>query len=72
MNRKMKHFQRCDFLLFFYTVLLQFGSPQEHHMCLLNIRFAFLVEKMYEKQFVVQIYWLVLNFAQENYRRWLV
>ena len=42
LNRKMKHFQKCDFLLFSYTFLLEFGSLQEHYMCLLNIRFAFL------------------------------
>ena len=45
MNRKMKHFQKCDFLLFFYTFLLEFGSLQEHYMGLLNIRFAFFVAK---------------------------
>ena len=43
MNRKMKYFQKCDFLLFFYTFLLEFGSPQEHYMGLLNIRFALFV-----------------------------
>ena len=45
MNRKIKHFQKCDFLLFFYTFLLKFGSLHEHYMCLLNIRFAFIVAK---------------------------
>ena len=44
MNRKMKYFENCDFLLFFYTFLLEFGSLQEHYMCLLNIRFALFVE----------------------------
>ena len=43
MNRKMKYFQKYDFLLFFYTFLLEFGSHQEHYMCLLNIRFAVFV-----------------------------
>ena len=43
MNRKMKYFQKCDFLLFFYTFLLEFGSLKEHYMCLLNIRFALFV-----------------------------
>ena len=43
MNRKMKYFQKCDLLLFFYTSLLEFGSLQEHYMCLLNIRFALFV-----------------------------
>ena len=42
-NRKMKYFQKCDFLLFFYTFLLEFGSLHEHYMCLLNIRFALFV-----------------------------
>ena len=45
MNRKMKHFQKCDILLSFYTFLLEFGSLQEHYMCLLNIGFAFFVAK---------------------------
>ena len=45
MNRKMKHFQKCDFLLFFYTILLEFGSLQENYMCLLSIRFALFVAK---------------------------
>ena len=40
MNRRKK----SDFLLFFYTFLLEFGSLQEHYMCLLNIRFALFVE----------------------------
>ena len=44
-KRKMKYFQKCDFLLFFYTFLLEFGSLQEHSMCLLNIRFALFVVK---------------------------
>ena len=65
MNRKMKYFQKCDFLLFFYTFLLEF----EHYMCLLNIRFALFVAKIIEKQFVAQIYWFVLNCVQENYRQ---
>ena len=43
--RKMKHFQKCDFLLFFYIFLLEFGSLQEHYMSLLNIRFALFVAK---------------------------
>ena len=43
MNIKMKYFQKCDFLLFFYTFLLELGSLQEHYMCLLNIRFALFV-----------------------------
>ena len=43
MNRKMKYIQKCDFLVFFYTFLLEFGSFQEHYMCLLNIRFALFV-----------------------------
>ena len=43
MNRKMKYFKKCDFLLFFYTFLLEFGSLQVHYMCLLNIRFALFV-----------------------------
>ena len=43
MNRKMKYFQKCDFLPFFYTLLLEFGSLQEHYMCLLNIHFALFV-----------------------------
>ena len=46
MNRKMQCFQKCDVLLFFYTFLVEFGSLQEHYMCLLNIRFAlFLAEQ---------------------------
>ena len=56
MNREMKCFQKCDFLPFFYTFLLEFGSLQDDYMCLLNIRFALFVAKMYEKQFVAQIY----------------
>ena len=40
MNRQMKHFQKCDFLLFFYTFLPDFGPLQEHYMGLLNKRFA--------------------------------
>ena len=32
MNRKMKHFQKCGFLLFFHTFLLEFGSLQEHNV----------------------------------------
>ena len=43
MNRKTKYFQKCDFMLFFYTFLLEFGSLQEHYMCLLNIQFALFV-----------------------------
>ena len=43
MNRKMKYLLKCDFLLFFYTFLQEFGSLQEHYMCLLNIRFALYV-----------------------------
>ena len=43
MNRKMKYFQKYDFLLFFYTFLLEFGWLQEHYMCLLNIGFALFV-----------------------------
>ena len=45
MNRKMKYFQKCDFLLCFYTFLLEFGSLKEHYMCQMNIRFAFFVAK---------------------------
>ena len=30
MNGKMKYFQKCDFLQFFYTFVLEFGSLQEH------------------------------------------
>ena len=45
MNRKMKHCQKCDFLLFFFTFLLEFGSLHEHYMCLLNIHFAIFLEK---------------------------
>ena len=43
MNGKMKCFQKCDFLLFFLYILLEFGSLQEHYMYLLNIRFALFV-----------------------------
>ena len=43
MNIKMKYFQKCDFLLFFYTILLEFESLQEHYMFLLNIRYALFV-----------------------------
>ena len=43
MNRKMKYLQKCDFLLFFYTFLLDFGSLQEDYMCLMTIRFALFV-----------------------------
>ena len=43
MNRKMKYFKKSDFFLFFYTFLLEFGSLQEHFMCLLNIHFALFV-----------------------------
>ena len=42
MNRKMKYFQKCDFLLFFYTFLSKFGSLQEHYICLLNNMFCFI------------------------------
>ena len=45
MNRKLKYFQKCDFLLFVYTFLLEFGLLQEHYVCLLNIRFALFVAK---------------------------
>ena len=45
MNREMKYFQKLDFLRFFFTFLLDFGSLQEHYMCLLNRRFALFVAK---------------------------
>ena len=43
MNREMAYFPKCDFLRFFHTFLLWFGSLQGHYMYLLNIRFALLV-----------------------------
>ena len=57
-SREMKYFQKCDFLLFFFTFLLEFGSPIEYTF-----------RKMYEKQFVAKIYCLVYNCSQENYHR---
>ena len=52
MNKEMARFQKCDFFAIFpyiFTIIwVASGAP----MCLLNIRFALFVAKMYEKQFV--------------------
>ena len=45
MNREMIYFQKCDFLRFFFTLVLLFGLLPEHYMCILNIRFALFVAK---------------------------
>ena len=44
-NREMRYFQKYDFFAIFYTFLLEFGSLQEHYMCLLNVCFALFVAK---------------------------